>query len=233
MSSSKIPHITGTSSYHNLCHHMTPPWHHALFGRNVCACAWYTEWTPSLIVWMLRPMLSSTLHGRETATPGAYCETLPQVPQCTPMLNQPIYDLLKTYQEYNWQMEFTKINQNRWLKHSNLSIKITFKNKAPLTIYNIIYNDSFWVLSRLHTHLIVQLSFCSTSKLINTTHVWEIRSSLVIFLTCKLVNSKSVQFPEWVLAEFKVLHRGEEWFICSLILEFPVGVKSVQEIGQS
>ena len=34
-------------------------------------------------------------------------------------------------------MECTKVNQSGWLK---LEYKITFKNKAPSTIYNTIYN---------------------------------------------------------------------------------------------
>ena len=39
----------------------------------------------------------------ETVTPCAYHDTLPQVPWCAPALSQPGYDLLKTYQKYNWQ----------------------------------------------------------------------------------------------------------------------------------
>ena len=41
--------------------------------------------------------------GWDTVTPGAYCDTLPKIFWCVPMLSQPGYDLLlKTYQKYNW-----------------------------------------------------------------------------------------------------------------------------------
>ena len=56
--------------------------------------------------------------------PGAYHDTLPQIPWHALTLSQPGYNLLKTYQKYNWQMECTMINQSGWLKH----LKPEYKN---------------------------------------------------------------------------------------------------------
>ena len=39
----------------------------------------------------------------EMVVPGTYCETLPQVPWCMPVLGQPVYILLKTCQKYKLQ----------------------------------------------------------------------------------------------------------------------------------
>ena len=39
----------------------------------------------------------------EIATPGTYCKTLPQIPECTLMLSQPGYILLKHIGKYKLQ----------------------------------------------------------------------------------------------------------------------------------
>ena len=62
MSSSEIPHITGTSSYDAWHHHMMPQWHDALFVGNSLACAWYVDWAPALRAWMPKQMVSSILY---------------------------------------------------------------------------------------------------------------------------------------------------------------------------
>ena len=41
--------------------------------------------------------------GWETVTPGTYHDALPRVFWHAPTLSQPGYDLLKSYQKYNWQ----------------------------------------------------------------------------------------------------------------------------------